>query len=328
MQSIKNDLKNNIFSKVYLLYGEEGYLMDYYANMLIEKNTDFETLSFNLLKFSSEIPNAEKVDEFLDAYPFMSEKKVLYVRNSGLFKKATDLQKKFWCDTLTGLSDYNLIIFSENEIDKRNAVYKYVAKEKAAHEFNYMDSKSLMKWVAKLLAEDGYRITAQDAAYLVEICGPSMYNIKNEVDKLKSYKAENKTIEKNDIELVNVKNTENRVFDMVNDIIAKNSEAAFEKLNDLKTLNEEPIKLISIIFKKFSTYKKIYSLKGKSLKEICRLCGIYEKYAKTDINTLKSLSEAKVDKIMNLCMEADFDIKSGKTDKWIAIETIMTEISK
>ena len=328
MQRIKNDIKTGVFSKIYLMYGPETYLIDYYAKQIIEKSTDAETRDFNLLKISAEIPEEKAVDEFISSYPFMSDRKILYIRNSGIFKKASESQKKFWCGTLADLPDYITVIFAENDVDKRSSIYKQILKANCTHESSYMDEKALMQWVSKILASGGLRITVQDASYLVEICGPSMNNIKNELDKLAAYKTGGSVIERNDIELVTVKNVENRVFDMLNDVIAKRSEAAFEKLNALKTLNEEPIKIISIIFKKFSTYKKLYSLRGRPIKEICRLCGLYEKYAKNDINTLSTLSESKVDDIMNTCMETDFGIKSGKIDKWLAVDIVMAKITE
>lgn len=328
MQRIKNDIKNEVFSKIYLLHGPEAYLTEYYAKLIIDKCTDSETRDFNLLKISSELPDEKTVDEFISSYPFMSDKKILYIRSSGLFKKASEAQKKYWSGVFDELPDYITVIFSEAEADKRNALYKQLAKAGYTHEFPYMDERSLMQWTAKILGADKLSINASDAAYLVEICGPSMNNIKNELDKLIAYKHEKSVVTREDIELVTVKDIENRIFDMINDVIRKQRKSAFEKLNDLKTLNEEPIKIISIIFKKFSGYKKLYALRDRPIKEICRLCGMYEKYVKADMSLLKSIPQSKIDNIMETCMEMDFGIKSGKIDKWLAVDILMTKIAE
>lgn len=328
MQRIKNDIKNEVFSKIYLLHGAETYLMEYYAKQIIEKCTDSETRDFNLLKISAELPDEKTTDEFISSYPFMSDRKILYIRNSGLFKKASESQKKYWVGVFDELPDYITIIFSETEADKRNALYKQLAKAGYAHEFPYMEERALMQWTAKILNSDNLSISAADAAYLVEICGPSMNNIKNELDKLIAYKHEKSVVTREDIELVTVKGIENRIFDMINDVIRKQRKSAFEKLNDLKTLNEEPIKIISIIFKKFSGYKKLYALRNRPIKEICSLCGMYEKYVKADMTLLKSISQGKIDNIMETCMEMDFGIKAGKIDKWLAIDILMTKIAE
>lgn len=328
MQRIKNDIKNEIFSKIYLLYGAETYLMEYYAKQIIEQCTDSETRDFNLLKISAELPDEKTTDEFISSYPFMSNRKILYIRNSGLFKKASESQKKYWVGVFDELPDYVTIIFSETEADKRNALYKQLAKAGYTHEFPYMEERALMQWTAKILNFDNLSINAADAAYLVEICGPSMNNIKNELDKLIAYKHEKSVVTREDIELVTVKSIENRIFDMINDVIRKKKKSAFEKLNDLKTLNEEPIKIISIIFKKFSGYKKLYALRNRPIKEICSLCGMYEKYAKADMALLKTIPQSKINNIMETCMEMDFGIKSGKIDKWLAVDILMTKIAE
>lgn len=328
MNRIKADIKNNTFKNVYLFYGPETYLVDYYSKQIIAANTDEDTKELNLLSVSAQIPEEGETDGFINSYPFMSEKKVLYIRNSGLFKKATDSQKKFWSDVLTNIPEYAIIIFAETEVDKRNSVYKLIDKNYTACEFNYQKPAELASWTAKVLKSMSKNVSQNDAAYIVELCGPSMQSIRSEADKLASYITERDEINRNDIEQIVTKNIENRVFDMVDDIAEGKNEKALEKLRDLKALNEEPIKIISIIFNKYSVYKKLTILKNRPISEICKLCGLYEKYARNYIRQLNAISSEKIDRVMNKCMEMDCNVKSGKTDKWLAVELIMAEAMK
>ena len=80
MQRIKTDIKTGVFKNVYLFYGPETYLIDYYSKQIISANTDSDTEQFNLLAVSAEIPEEGEIDSFINSYPFMSERKVLYIR--------------------------------------------------------------------------------------------------------------------------------------------------------------------------------------------------------------------------------------------------------
>lgn len=328
MQRIKTDIKCNTFKNAYLLFGEETYLIDYYAKQIINAVVDEDTRDFNLLSVSSEIPEETEADGFVNSYPFMAEKKVLYIRNSGLFKKSNDAQKKFWTSFLETLPDYVIIIFAEDETDKRNAVYKLIDKKYLAVEFSFQKPSELTSWTGRVLGSMKKKITPKDAAYIVELCGPSMQNIKSELEKLSLFITDREEITTADIEQIVTKNIENRVFDMVDDIAEGKNRDALKKLSDLKALNEEPIKIISIIFNKYSQYKKLSLLKGRPLAEICRLCGLYEKYAKNYLRQLNSLPIEKINSVLDICTRMDFDIKSGKIDKWLALELIMAEAMK
>ena len=328
MQRIKTDIKCGAFKNVYLFYGAEAYLIDYYSNQIISANTDEDTKEFNLLTTSACVPEESEIDAFINAYPFMSEKKVLCIRNSGLLKKSTEAQKKFWNETIENVPNYAIIIFAESEIDKRNSIFKLIDKKHTACEFEFQKPQELASWTVKVLKSLNKTVSLKDASYIVELCGPAMNNIRTEIDKLSSYITERDEINTNDIEEIVTKNIENRVFDMVDDIVEGKNADALKKLNDLKALNEEPVKIISIIFNKYSVYKKLSLLKNKPLPEICRLCGLYEKYARNYLKQLNNISSEKINSVMNICMEMDFGIKGGKIDKWLAVEMIMAEAMK
>jgi len=328
MQRIKTDIKCNNFKNIYLLFGPETFLIDYYTTQIISANVDEDSKEFNLLSFSAQIPDDSEIDSFINSYPFMSEKKVLCIRNSGIFKKSGDAIKIFWSEIIENIPDYAIIIFAENEIDKRNALYKLINKNHTACEIEYQKPADLTSWTVNVLKKLSKTVSHQDASYIVELCGPAMQNIHSEAEKLASYITERTEITRNDIEQIVTKNIENRVFDMMDDIAEGRNEAAFKKLADLKALNEEPIKIISIIFNKYSMYKKLSLLKGKPLPEICRVCGLYEKYAKNYLRHLNAISSDKINRVMNRCMEMDFGIKAGNTEKWLGVELIIAEAMK
>ena len=75
-------------------------------------------------------------------------------------------------------------------------------------------------------------------------------------------------------------------------------------------------------------YKKLYILKNRPISEICKLCGLYEKYSRNYLRQLNSMTPEKITNVMNKCMEMDCSVKAGKTDKWLAIEMIIAEAMK
>lgn len=324
MHNIKNDIKNGIYSNIYILCGEEEYLIDFYTNEIISAVTDKDTQEFNLLKIYNNLPAETDIDTFVNSYPFMSEKKVLVIEDTKIFKKTAESTKKFFSELVSAVPDYMIIIFAEKEIDKRNALYKQISKIYPVCEFEFQTLPALSSWISKLFKSSEKEISSEDALYICEIAGPSMLSLKSEAEKLISF-AVTSNIDRAMIDSLVTRNIENRVFAMIDDIAIGDSTAALEKLFDLKALNEEPVKIISIIFNKFATFHKLLTLKNKSIREICSICGLYEKHARNNLNQAIKLGGKKIANVMLKCRDMDFAVKNGTIDKWVAVELILGE---
>ena len=174
----------------------------------------------------------------------------------------------------------------------------------------------------------GKKVSREDAYYMAETAGPSMLNLKSEAEKLASFCKDRDTIERSVMDSLITKSIENRVFDMIDDIASHNAFSALDKLNQLKMLNEEPVKIISIIFGKFATYHKLLILNGRPMGEICSLTGLYEKHARNNLKQAQSLGAGKIASVMIKCRDMDYAVKNGTCEKWLAVETIMAEALK
>ncbi len=323
---LNNDIKNNTFKNVYILTGEEKYLTDYYANQIADANTDKDTEQFNYLKISSSVPSEDELDAFASSYPFMSEKKVMLIKDTGIFKSSGEGVREYLSDLVSNPPDYLIIIFSETNIDKRNALYKTVAKLYPPYEFEYKKSSLLAPWLCKVFKKVGKEIKSDDALYMCEIAGPSMLNLKSEADKITAFLKNETKITKDIIDSVVTRTVENRVFDMLDNLINSNTKKAMEQLGDLKALSEEPVKIISIIFKNFASMHSVYIQKNKSVAEIAKSCSMKDWIVKNNLAKANKLGVKKIASVMTMCRDMDFKIKNGMVDKWLAVELIASEI--
>lgn len=327
MEKLKNQLKNNEFSCFYLFHGEEEYLRDFYANKIAELICPDENVkAFNYMKVNGVKPNNDSLTEFLVNYPFMSDRKVLIIKNSGILKKATDADKTFWKDVFENIYDYATIIFSEVEIDKRGVIYKELSKVADVYEFKYQKESDLVNWVAKVLATENKKMAKQDIEYLLESSDNGMLSLKSELDKLISYAKDRDVITKADVDLLVCKSAESRVFSMIDDLVSGNSKDAYEKLDELKRFKESPVAIISLIARQYTIYRKIKALSNKlSVVDMSKELGIKDFFLKKHVASQKKMSQEYIDSIISLCAKSDSDIKSGKIDGWIAVETIVNK---
>lgn len=323
MKTVINDINSKKFKNVYLFTGEEIFLMEYYANSMISSLVDDTSDSFNYLCVSRQKPDIFEIDSFINSYPFMKDKKVLMLKNTGLLKKADDEEKKFFSSLFQACPEYAVIIFMENDIDKRNAIYKGIDTCGYVAEFPLQKGQALINWVQKIFKSYGKEIDFETAQYLISSCNEGMINIKNEIEKLAMCKREKNKITVSDINALVNRSVESKAFEMAEDIAKSDIKSAWKKTDDIKSLNIKPVEILPAIFSKFSSYRKIKVLGNVSYREIASKTGQREYFVKKDMEVIKNTSIDKIEKILKLCQEADYKIKSGQSDGWTEIDLML-----
>lgn len=325
MHDIKNDIKNGTLCNIYILTGEEQYLIDYYTDEIKNAVSDPDTRDFNLMEIYNSLPAEEALDEFASSYPFMSDKKLMIFKDTKAFKSLNANLKDYFSELIANMPEYLIMIFAESEIDKRSSLYKQISKIYPVCEYEFQQIPVLTSWITKLFAKYEKKIGHEDAAYICEIAGPSMLSLKSEADKLISYYGEEETITRDVIDRLVTRNIENRVFAMIDDIAVGKNDDAMAKFRDLRSLGEEPVKIISIIFKKYSTFHGLLLVADRPMREICSLTGLYEKHARNNLAQAKKIGGRKIASVMLKCRDMDFAIKNGSTEKWLAAELVLSE---
>ena len=325
MPSIKEDLKNGSFRSVYLLWGEEDFLRDFYKKSLTDKTVDKATFDFNYKEYNQRHPDNDEVEDFLNSYPFMADKKLLYIKNSGLLKSASESDKKFWSKILSDVPDYAIIVFSETSVDKRNAIYKEINKSFLAEEFPLQKKQDLISWVSRYIGQYQKSMSADTIEYFLDCCTNKMYLLKNELEKLASFRHNEKSITRADIDKCCCKVPESTVWELIDDALAGKTKEAALKLGELKFQRQEPIPVNAAIFSKYSTLRKEKLLSMTlSSREIAAKTGQKEYFVKLHLGQIKNLSLEYFDKVLSLCAEADRRIKQGYADGWTEIEIIFS----
>lgn len=322
MQIIKEHIKQNQFKQCYLLYGTEEYLKKLYKNKLktgiIGKG---DTMNFTYFEGKSiEIP---KVIEVAETMPFFSERRLILIQNSGLFKSSNDL-----ADYIKSMPDYCYFIFVESEVDKRNRLYKAVKDIGVISEMNGMDERNIQLWVTQLLKQSNKKITQDTLSYFLNKSGTDMEGMAQEIEKLVCYAMDKDVITREDIDAVCITQVSNQIFLMIDAIAGKDQKKALDLYYDLLTLREKPMSILFLITRHFNILLQIKELNGQNRNDVARKVGVppfaVQKYMKQSGNfTKKGLIENLRD-----CAEMETQVKTGFMGEQMAVELLIVKFSQ
>lgn len=327
MRSIDNEIAQNTFKKIYLLFGKEHYLLKQNREKLLKALgvTDRQDMNFTLLSEKNFSVSALISDS--DTLPFFAERRVILVEESGFFKgnkKDKDQLVKYIPD----IPETTVIVFVESEVDKRDKLYKACAKYGTAEEFLLGDQSELLSWIGGRLKEDGIQMRhdAWNEFYLR--CGSSMDLMDAEYQKLSAFCWEKKQIEKSDVEAVCSNASETKIFLLSDAISERDPSKVFQVYHDMLRQNESAPGILSLLQRQLSL---LYDLKlmdrdGVSFADKKKNLGIsYDFIIKKLESYQKRFKEEELRELLAKAAVLEADFKSGKLDDSIAVELLLNE---
>lgn len=325
MKTINQDIEKKEIKQFYLLFGAEDYLKRQYRDKLAEALVDTEdTMNYNY--FEGNNFQLQAVLDIGETLPFFTDKRVLVLENSGLFKKAPEEIEK----RLEQFPDSTHVIFVEKEVDKRSRLYKWIGKHGYASELNTPDEKMLITWVKGLCRAEGKQIEDSAIFYFVEHMGTDMLLLKNELEKLFCYRYESERITVEDIREVCVSQASDKMFEMLDAIGVHNQDKALLLYHDLLALREPAMRVLYMLTRHFHILMQMSVLmsEGKDNKGMAAACGIPPFSVKKYAAQTGKYSYERLKNMVEKCQATDQGIKTGMVQDVVGVELLIVEFSR
>lgn len=321
MQTLNQDIKERHFRPVYLLYGEEAFLKNSYKKRLQEAVIGDDTMNFS--RFEGKGMDLDEVIRMADTMPFFTEHRLILLEDSGFFKGASERLVEY----LPQMPDTTCILFVESEVDKRGRLFKKVKELGYAAELGRQDTAQLAKWSAGILASAGKKITGRTMEFFLSKTGDDMEHIRTELEKLISYTYGRDEITAADVEAVCTVHVENKIFDMVNAIVNRQTKKALDLYEDLLTLKEPPMRILFLVARQFNQLLLVKELvqKGSGKAEIAAALKLQPFVVGRMMPQVKAFSKEQILSYVNLCVEAEEAVKSGRLADQLAVELLLTQ---
>lgn len=352
-QNLGADIKACKLARIYLLYGEEDFLIHMYTDKLISLAVPEEAREMNFKKYSL-VPGADKstrddrppkIDElsdFADSMPFFAEHKCVLLKNLD----PEMLDKSEFEDYIALFNDIPdttvIIITRENTEDDPKKFKEKLAKAKMKKlietvdnngivcEMNFFTQAKLEGMAIAKCRRAGCELSDENAAYLAENAGGSLSILQTELEKLCAYRQSGE-ITRADIDSLVPKRIESNIYDLAKELFSNRVGNALEILNGLFIQRVEPIIIMSALSGHFVdlyhakqgiTAKKSYSEAASALNYGRRAFVMKNAYS-----AVRRLSEDYLADCVAVLYNANKRLNSSKADKRLIIEQAIIEIS-
>ena len=333
VEELEKKLNQNQAEGIYLLYGEETFLLDQQLKKI--KKIFGETVKgINYILIDEN--NIQELISDIETPAFGYEKKLIIARNIGIFKReakgrsggvSKELKDKindYLKENIDMINESVLLVFIENEVEK-NSIYNTIDKIGIVCNFEEQKPFQIIKRLKSITNIYKVNVDESTLQYLIECCGTNMQDLINEIRKLIEFAGENGTIQKQDIDKLCIKKIESIIFDLTDNLGQKKIKEAMEVLYNL-IASKEPIQKILITL--YNHFKKLYFVKlaiannkdvATSLNLKANQMFLVNKYK----IQAKGFKTSELRKIIQELEDLDYKYKIGLIDINVGLESIL-----
>lgn len=332
IEELEAELKNKQLQSLYLLYGEELFLLE---SSLKKIKSNFGQMVKGINYILIDENNLNELISDIETPAFGYEKKLIIVKNSGIFKKEgkrknielSNLKERlntYINDNINIIKSSVVLVFVEDEAVKQD-LFSTIEKYGVVVKFDFQKPIQIEKRIKTICNSYKVNISQDAIKYFIESCGVNMQELINEIRKLIEYAGENGTITKENIDKLTIKKLESVIFELTDNLGKKQIKEAIDVMHNL-IYSKEPIQKILITL--YNHFKKLYFTKlalntNKDLVTVLNLKAnqtfLVNKYKLQ--SKYFSLKELKI--ILQKLIDLDYGYKIGEIDLQIGLESIL-----
>ncbi|MGA9174014.1 MAG: DNA polymerase III subunit delta [Thermoactinomyces sp.] len=328
--------QENKIAPVYLFYGAEDFLIEEAVEWM-KKRWNPEEVSFgNLVQIDLDETPVQLLVQEAEMLPFFGERRLIIGHNAQFLTTSkgksgvhheTDALLHYLSQPLS-TSVVVLTVFTE-QLDKRKKIVKELLKHARVVEFPLLAGKDLLKWVEKRFMKLNVQADRQAVMDLIMLTGPNLRLLHAEVGKLALYVGEGGKVTPEIVAELVPRTLEHDVFKLTDKIAKRQLNEAFHIWSDLVFQKEEPIRILALITRqiRLMLQVKILQRQGMSEKEIAAFLKVHPYPVKLAAKQGAAFSEPQLRLLLDTAILADQDIKSGKVDKYLAVERLLFQVN-
>jgi DNA polymerase-3 subunit delta len=264
-----------------------------------------------------------------DTLPFFVTKRLVIVKNYLHYLTSRPEELQALVDYLPHLPSSTDLVFDEKEpLDGRHPVLS-VAKQAGVVHFAGLDVNNLQPWIVRRAKELEANIEPSAAALLGRLVGPHLRTLNNELEKLALYVNNERPIQKADVELLVPYIEEADRFGMSNAIGQRNTRRAYDQLHKELDEGKNPMAILGSIAAQIRALIEVKDMaeRGMSPAQIAQAKGWRSDYAaKARLKEAANFSMARLEQILEMLLEIDLAIKTGRVDSLLALDTLIARL--
>lgn len=323
---VTHRLSNMEFAPLYLLHGEETFMIDEMVGLMREKIMGADGLSdFNLNTFYASDCDVENIIDAVSTLPMMAPRRLVFI------KQAEDLsaaEQEKLMSLIERPVDTTTAVFVATKIDMRKKFFKTFDQNGVIVKFQKPFENQLMPWIHHIAKKHGKTLTAPAAEFVKECVGAHLTDINNELAKAAQFVPTTQTeLDVSDLKNIISRTRVDSVFQLVNCLGQGDAANSFVHLANLLDHGENEIAVLTMVTRHYRILLLcVEGLKeGLSPAQIASRVGVHGFFIKDYIQQAKGQNIKNLQKTYSVLLDTDRALKSNPLSSHLWLENLVVQ---
>lgn len=302
------------FAPLYLLYGDEPYLVERAVKKLLERAVDPSFRDFNLNVFYGNECKGDEVFSAAQTLPMFAERRVVLVKKGGeLSAAAMEILLSYVQDPCPG----TCLILQAEKVDGRKKFYAEFKKRGEAVEFKRPYENQLGPYVRDEVRAAGKKIDSAAAELLAYLVGNNLQELVSQIEKLCIYCGKKESIGVADVKAIVSDTKVESVFEFTDALGAKELPRALRMLTSLLQDGEAPLRILGAVSRHYRQLWQVRELLDRRLPpaELAKASGINPYFLKKVTDQARNYTVGELKQVFERMLELDLAFKSGALEE-------------
>ena len=310
-----------------LMYGSENYMIDGAVSMLkkVCLGEGAEDMDMAVIDTrTGDKFDISKLEELVAMPPWMSPKRLIVVKQSGLpNRELSDRETQL----LENLPSSTVVVFFEETVDSRKKAFKTFLQCGTVASMSGFEDSELTGWISNRFGKEGLRIGFEAANSMSSRCSGNMMELVNEINKVSLY-CQNKgytEVTPDIVELCCPPDLSGKIFDIMDACGSGRTDVALGTLDKL-IQNKEPI--VKIRASIVGHIKALIMAKDAGSQAVLvERTGMNDFRAKKLCLQARSFDMKDLIKLYLAAADSDSEFKHGLIDERHSLEIVLVKAS-
>jgi len=301
--------KGNL-APLYLLYGDEPYLVERAVKRLLERAVDPGFRDFNFNAFYGNEVKGEEIFSVAQTLPMFADRRVVLVKKGGeLSAAAMEVLLPYLQDPCPS----TCLVLQAEKIDGRKKFFAEFKKKGEVVEFKRPYENQLGPYVRDEVRAAGKKIESAAAELLAYLVGNNLQELVSQIEKLCTYCGKKETVGVEDVKTIVSDTKVENVFEFTDALGSKELGRSLTMLTSILSDGEAPLRVLGAVARHFRQLWQVRELLDRRVPqgELAKAAGINPYFLKKVVDQARNCAPAELQVIFERMLELDLAFKSG-----------------